>query len=156
MTIRICAFALLLASAARSQTASGVIHGVVKDPTGAVVSGAKLTLTDQGTNQSREQTTGPEGNFEFRALPHGVYTLAAEQAGFKKEVINNITLQVAQTHRLDVTLAVGAVAESVEVVSSTGLLQLSEPTLSQVIDEKRVVDLPLNGRNFMALTHLSA
>src|SRR5262245_46953950 len=160
MKTRISTYALpallLLAPSARAQTATSVIHGVVKDPTGAVVAGAKLTLTDQATSQSREQTSGPEGNFEFRALPHGVYTLAAEQAGFKKEVITDITLQVAQTHRLDVTLAVGAVTEAVEVAGTAGLLQTSEPTLSQVIDEKRVIDLPLNGRNFMALTHLSA
>ena len=69
----------------------------------------------------------------------------AEQPGFKKEVVTGILLQVAQTHRVDVALAVGAVTESVEVVSSAGLLQASEPTLSQVIDQKRVLELPLNG-----------
>ncbi|MGH9659915.1 MAG: carboxypeptidase regulatory-like domain-containing protein, partial [Bryobacteraceae bacterium] len=139
-----------------AQTATGVIHGTAKDSTGAVVAGAKLTLTDQGTNQTREQKSSPEGNFEFRALPRGVYRLGVEQAGFKKEVISDIVLQVAQSHSVDVTLAVGAVTESVEVVATTGLLQVDEPTLSQVIDEKRVLELPLNGRNFMALTHLSA
>lgn len=147
---------LLAASAAHGQTATGVIHGVVKDATGAVVAGVKLTLTDQATNQTREQTSGPEGNFEFRALPHGVYTLTAEHPGFKKEVITGVPLQVAQTHRVDVTLAIGAVTESVEVVGTAGLLQSSEPTLSQVIDQKRVLELPLNGRNFMALVHLSS
>ncbi len=147
---------LLAIPTARPQTATGVIHGVVHDATGAVVAGVKLTLTDLGTNQAREQTSGPEGNFEFRALPRGDYSLAAEHPGFKREVITGIPLQVAETHRVDLTLTVGAVSESVEVTGAAGLLQVSEPTLSQVIDEKRVVDLPLNGRNFMALTHLSA
>jgi hypothetical protein len=144
------------ATIAYSQTATSVIHGLVKDPSGAVVAGAKLILTDQGTNQSREQTSATDGNFEFRALPYGSYILAAEHAGFKREVITGIVLQVAQVHRLDVTLSVGALTESVEVTGSAGLLQVSEPTLSQVIDEQRVMNLPLNGRNFMALTHLSA
>ena len=146
----------LVVPAALAQTSTGAIHGVVKDASGAIVAGVKLTLTDQATNQTREQISSSEGNFEFRALPHGVYSLAAEQPGFKKEVITGILLQVAQTHRVDVALAVGAVTESVEVVSSAGLLQASEPTLSQVIDQKRVMELPLNGRNFMGLVHLSA
>jgi outer membrane receptor protein involved in Fe transport len=145
-----------IAGAAWAQTATGTIQGTVRDNSGAVIVGAKISLTDQGTNQSRQQVSGSEGAFEFRALPRGVYKLEAEQSGFKKEVISDIALQVAQSHQVDVTLAVGAVTEAIEVVASTGLLQVAEPTLSQVIDEKRVLDLPLNGRNFMALTHLSA
>lgn len=146
----------LALGSAYAQTATGTIHGTVKDSTGAVIQGVQLTLTDAGTNQARQQTSGPDGNFEFRALPRGVYALAAEQAGFKKEVVSEIALQVAQLHRVEVVLQVGAVTESVEVVGSAGLLQTSEATLSQVVDQKRVLELPLNGRNFMALVHLSA
>lgn len=147
---------LLIAPATWGQTATGVIHGIVKDPSGAVVAGARLILTEQATNQTREQTSGPEGNFEFRALPHGLYTLTVEHSGFKKEILTDILLRVAQVHRVDVTLAVGAVTESVEVVAAPGLVQTSDPTLSQVIDQKRVLDLPLNGRHFMALVHLAS
>ncbi|HYM09707.1 MAG TPA: carboxypeptidase regulatory-like domain-containing protein, partial [Bryobacterales bacterium] len=127
-----------------------------KDDTGAVIVAAKVKLTDQATNQSREQNTNAEGIFEFRALPRGEYTIEAEQTGFKKQVIANILLQVAQTQNLQVTLQVGGVTESIEVQATAGLLQASEASLSQVIDEKRVLELPINGRNLMQLVPLSA
>ncbi|MGH8647719.1 MAG: carboxypeptidase-like regulatory domain-containing protein, partial [Burkholderiales bacterium] len=65
----------------------------MKDSSGAVIQGVNLTLADLGTNQARERTSAPDGNYEFRALPRGVYSLTAEQAGFKREVITDITLQ---------------------------------------------------------------
>src|SRR5262245_8551514 len=108
-----------------AQTATGTIQGTVKDETGAVVVGAKVRVTDQATNQSREQTSNQEGVFEFRALPHGDYTLEAEHAGFKKQVITGIPLQVAQTQTLQVALQIGGVAEAVEVRATAGLLQVS-------------------------------
>jgi hypothetical protein len=149
--------ALLLAVvSAEAQTATGVIQGTVKDETGAVIVGVRVKLTDQATNQTREQSTNAEGIFEFRALPRGDYTIEAEHAGFKRQVITNTPLQVAQTQNLQVTLQVGGVAESVEVQAAAGLLQDSEASLSQVIDEKRVLELPINGRNLMQLIPLSA
>lgn len=147
---------LLVHVSAQAQTATGVIQGTVQDDTGAVVAGAQVKLTDQATNQARRQNTNAEGIFEFRALPRGDYTLEAEQAGFKKQVVTNITLQVAQTENLRVTLQVGGVTESIEVQAPAGLLQSSEASLSQVIDEKRVLELPINGRNLMQLVPLSA
>src|SRR2546425_130808 len=140
----------------QAQTANGVIQGTMKDDTGAVIVGAKVKLTDQSTNQSREQNSDELGIFEFRALPRGDYALQAEQPGFKKQVVSNIALQVAQTQNLEVVLQLGGVAESVEVQASAGLLQTSEASLSQVIDQKRVLDLPLNGRNLMQLVPLAA
>jgi hypothetical protein len=139
-----------------AQTATGVIQGTVRDDTGAVLVGASVKLTEQATNVSREQTTNQEGIFEFRALPRGDYLLETEHAGFKKQIINNIPLQVAQTQTLQVVLQVGAVAESIEVQASAGMLQTSEASLSQIIDEKRVLELPINGRNLMQLIPLSA
>jgi hypothetical protein len=138
-----------------AQTATGAIQGSVLDPSGAVVAGPKLTLTETSTNLVREQVANQDGNFEFRALPRGTYTLEAEHPGFKKETITAIELHVAQTQRIDIRLQVGALTETVEVQGAAGLLQVSEPTLSQVIDQKRVLDLPLNGRNFMQLVGLS-
>jgi len=139
-----------------AQTSTGTVHGTVTDASGAPISGVKLALTEQTTNQKREQLSSIEGNFEFRALPRGLYQLEAEHAGFKREVISQIALQVAQTQRIDVHLQVGAVTESVEVRSTADLLQVSESSLSQLIDQKRVLDLPLNGRHFMALIGLSS
>src|SRR6266852_6674889 len=150
------AASLLAVVSAQAQTATGVIQGTVKDDTGAVIVGVRVKLTDQATNQTREQNTNAEGIFEFRALPRGDYTIEAEHAGFKRHVITNTPLQVAQTQNLQVTLQVGALAESVEVQATAGLLQDSEASLSQVIDSKRVLELPINGRNLMQLIPLAA
>ena len=98
-----------------SQTATGTVQGTVVDESGAVIPGAALKLTEKATNRIREQVSNQDGNFEFRALPRGIYALEAEKPGFKKEVITDIELQVAQTQRLDVRLPVGAVTEAVEV-----------------------------------------
>ncbi|MBM3736632.1 MAG: TonB-dependent receptor [Acidobacteria bacterium] len=146
----------LAAITASAQTASGVITGSISDATGAVVSGAKVTLTDTQTNQTRQQTANPAGIYEFRALPAGTYRLEAEVQGFKKEQISSVQLTVAQTLRLDFRLEVGQVTESVEVQATAALVQASDSNLSQVIDEKRVRELPLNGRNFMQLAFLSS
>src|ERR1700730_2793794 len=150
------AASLLVAVSAHAQTSTGVIQGTVKDDTGAVIVGVRVKLTDQPTNQTREQNTNAEGIFEFRALPRGDYTVEAEHAGFKRQVITNTPLQVAQTQNLQITMQVGGLAESVEVQATAGLLQDSEASLSQVIDSKRVLELPINGRNLMQLIPLAA
>ena len=106
--------------------------------------------------QRWDQTTNSEGFFEFRALPFGDYGLQLERVGFKKEAITDIGLQVAQTVTLNVTLQVGSLAESIRVPADRGLLEASDASLSQVIDEKSLLALPMNGRNFMQLVSLSA
>jgi hypothetical protein len=93
------------------QTASGVITGVVSDASGAAVASAKVTLLDQETNQSREQSTNTSGVYEFRALPRGLYTLQTELVGFKKGEIKNLQLTVAQTIQLDIKLELGQTTE---------------------------------------------
>jgi hypothetical protein len=124
-TLVLAAFVLAVVSA-EAQTATGVIQGTVNDDTGAVMVGVRIKLTDQATNQTREQYTNAEGFFEFRALPRGDYSIEAEQAGFKRQVITNTPLQVAQTQNLQITMQVGGVTESVEVQAAAGLLQDSE------------------------------
>lgn len=141
---------------ALAQTASGVITGVVTDASGAVVGGAKITLRDQETNQTREQVANSAGIYEFRVLPRGLYTLQAELPGFKKGEVKGVQLTVAQTLQLDIQLELGQVSDSVTVEATAGQLQASEASLAQVIDEKRVRELPLNGRNFMQLAFLSS
>ncbi len=139
-----------------AQTSTGTIQGTVTDQSGSPAAGVKLKLTETSTNLSREQSTGVEGNFEFHALPRGAYQLEAEHPGFKKELVSGISLQVAQTQRIDVKLQVGAVTEAVEVQGAADLLQVAESSLSQLIDQKRVLDLPINGRHFMQLIGLSS
>ena len=130
--------ALLLAgtSLALAQTATGVIRGTVQDATSAVITDVHVTLVDEGRNQRRDQTTNGEGFFEFRALPFGDYRLELERPGFKKQVITDVGLEVAQTETLNVTLQVGSLAESIGVQADRGLLEASDASLSQVIDDK--------------------
>jgi hypothetical protein len=147
---------LAMTSFVLAQTATGVIRGTVQDPTGAVLIDVHAMLVDQARNQSWEQTTNAEGFFEFRALPFGNYRVELEYPGFEKEVIENVALQVAQTKSLKVTLQVGSVSESIVVQADRGLLEASDASLSQVIDDKRLLGLPINGRNVMQLVSLSA
>src|SRR5262245_31530011 len=153
---RFAAALLILIRHLSAQTSTGTVQGTVTDQSGSPVAGARLKLTEQSTSLSREQFTGAEGNFEFHALPRGAYQLETEHPGFKKEVVSGISLQVAQTQRIDVKLQVGAVTESVEVRGAADLLQVAESSLSQLIDQKRVLDLPINGRHFMQLIGLSS
>src|SRR5260370_39227066 len=98
---------LLAVVSAHAQTATGVIQGTVKDDTGAVIVGVRVKLTDQATNQTREQNTNAEGIFEFRALPRGDYTIEAEHAGCTRQVITNNPLQLAITQSCLVNIQAG-------------------------------------------------
>jgi hypothetical protein len=150
-------FVLMLPLASlHAQTATGVISGSVTDSSGAVLPGARVVLTEQETNQAREVLTSTAGLYEFRFLPRGSYTVEAEAQGFKKEQIRGIQLTVAQALQFDIKLQVGQVTEAVTVDATAAQVQASEASLSQVIDEKRVRELPLNGRNFMQLAFLSS
>jgi hypothetical protein len=147
---------LAMTSFVLAQTATGVIRGTVQDPTGAVLIDVHVMLVDQARNQSWEQTTNAEGFFEFRALPFGIYRVELEHPGFTKAVVEDVALQVVQTKSLNVTLQVGSVNESIVVHADRGLLETSDAGLSQVLDDKRLLGLPINGRNVMQLVSLSA
>ena len=147
---------LAMTSFVLAQTATGVIRGTVQDSTGAVLIHVQVRLIDEARNQEREQTTNEEGLFEFRALPLGNYRVEVEHPGFKKEAIEGVALQVAETKNLRVTLQVGSINESIVVQADRGLLDASDASLSQVIDDKRLLGLPINGRNVMQLVSLSA
>jgi len=147
---------LVAASFLLGQTATGVIRGTVQDSTGAVLVNAHILLRSESTNQSREQTTNEQGIFEFRALPIGHYRIEVEHPNFKKEVIEDISLQVAETQNLALTMQLGPVDESVVVSEKRASIDTSDASLSQVIGEKNLLGLPINGRNFMQLVSLSA
>jgi len=133
----------------------GEITGVVTDPSGAVVVNATVTVTNPQTNFTRTALTNSAGNYTFPALLPGVYNVRAEMQGFQTEVRSGVELQVQQTARIDFQLKVGAVAEAVEVQGGAPLLATENATVGTVIDNQRIVDLPLNGRNFLQLVALS-
>src|SRR5260370_703313 len=130
----------------------GQITGVVTDSSGAVVAGANITVTNPQTNFTRQVQTNSTGNYVFPTLLPGLYSLRVEIQGFQNEVRNQIELQVAQVARIDFQLKVGAVTESLEVTGGALLLNTEDATIGTVIETRRIVELPLNGRNFLQLS----
>lgn len=133
------------------QTASGNIGGRVQDSSGAVILGAKVTLVHLATGQTRVTTTNERGEFLAPLLPIGTYELSAEYQGFKQSTLKDIQLSVDQTLMLSISLDPGAISETVEVHSSAPLVNAENSSIGQVIENDKVVDMPLNGRNVFAL-----
>ena len=145
---------LLLPLPALAQTLGG-ISGEVRDPSGALVPGVKITLTNVATNASRQTETNEAGFYAFPAVQPGTYTIRAEKQGFRTFVRSGLEVQVQLNTRIDIELQVGAVTESVEVRAEGALLQTENATVGTVIDNKRIVELPLNGRNALQLVALA-
>jgi hypothetical protein len=139
----------------QAQVESGKVVGTVRDATGAVVVGARITVTNVDTNVSRSVDANNTGEYVITELPAATYTLLAEHEGFKKVVQAAFKLDVNQVVRVDFTLAVGSVNETVTVTAAEPLLESQTSSLGQVIEENRVNELPLNGRNFIQLAYLS-
>lgn len=148
--------ALPLASGAvLAQSTDATLLGTVYDPSGTVLPGVTITVTNVRTNATWTVVTGDAGGYEVRALQPSGYTLAAELAGFKKQVLTGLVLQVNQAARVDVTLQLGDIVESVAVEAKAPLVQSTTGALGQVIDNRKIVELPLNGRNFTQLATLT-
>ncbi|MDX1983540.1 MAG: TonB-dependent receptor, partial [Bryobacteraceae bacterium] len=150
-------FAAILAMLAATLSAQtyGEITGIVTDPTGAAIAGAEVVITNIATNQVRQSTTSESGAFSVPFLVPGQYKIEAKSAGFKQSVANERTLQVGDVMRVDFALEVGAVSESVEVAASAEMLQTSSTATGTVIEQRRIVELPLNGRNYLQLVRLA-
>ena len=133
----------------------GEIAGLVTDASGAVVSGATVTMTNTGTAAVREAKTNEFGLFSFPALTPGLYNAKVSATGFKTTIRNGVLLEVQQNLRLDFELTVGQVTESIEVSAAAAQLTTENSTVGTVIENKRIVDLPLNGRNALSLAALS-
>src|SRR6266550_7717139 len=153
-----CALTLLVLFIAVAVSASptGSIVGTVKDPSGAAVTGAKLTLTNQSTNAKMEVVSDNNGSFQFLQLGPAVYSLVVESQGFKKVTEQNILVQVDQITHLDVALEIGSVTQVVEVSSATTpLLETDRSTLSNVVDSQVISNMPLNARQYLDLALLT-
>jgi hypothetical protein len=137
------------------QITTASITGAVKDASGAVIPGANVKAKAVNTNQLREVNTDPDGNYVLTNLPIGAYQLTVSAPGFRTEVNEGIVLQVAQIARLDVTLQAGSVSESVNVTAEVPVVNTEDAVYGDVIDNRRVVELPLNGRNFNNLALLT-
>src|SRR6266581_2982157 len=134
----------------------GQITGLVTDSSGGVLVGAAVTVTNPQTSFTRTDNTNTSGIYSFPNLLPGLYSIKVSTQGFQSAIRSGVELQVEQTARLDFQLQVGAVAEAVEVTTGAPLLNTEDAALGTVIENQRIVDLPLNGRNFLQLVALSS
>jgi hypothetical protein len=132
----------------------GSISGNVRDPKGAAVPNAEVTVTEESTRATRTVTTNEEGFYSIPSLPVGRYTVSAAPAGFKKTVNSGIELHIGDRLDVDLNLEVGAVGETVTVTGESSLVQTRNSDVSSLVTEKQITELPLNGRNYAQLVTL--
>jgi hypothetical protein len=147
---------LFVPAPARAQTAStGVITGVVQNEKGEVVANATVRTVNVGTNATREAKTSDEGVFEISQLTPGTYRVEVEAAGFSKSVQDNVTVNVLQRTTVNASMRVGSVTEVVNVTAENApLVETSKTDVSGVVDQRRLENLPVNGRSFASLAIL--
>lgn len=138
-----------------SQLTTASIVGTIKDSSGAVVPHATIQAKATATNQIREGASDGDGNYVLTNLPIGEYAVTVSAKGFRTEVNQGLVLQVAQRARLDITLQAGNVTETVNVTAEVPIVNTEDAVFGDVIDNKQVVELPLNGRNFNTLALLT-
>ena len=142
----------MFAFVANAQTSRGIVSGTVADPTGAVIPGAEVTLTNTGTTVTRSAVTNGEGFYRFDAVDLGTYTVNITATGFGKLIKTNVTVNANQTSSVDAQLAPGTQAVSVDVIAESGAaLQTEAPVRGGNISTRQIVDLPFAGRNPVAL-----
>jgi hypothetical protein len=132
------------------------IEGVVTDPTGAVIVGADLTVENEATSLQRKTRSSNTGFYTFRLLPVGRYRVTVEAQGFARKVLTGIELEIDQIAQVDVQLSVAGAVEQETVVAQAPLVESRSATIGDVIENRRVTELPLNGRNFIQLALLVA
>src|SRR5262245_36983867 len=155
MLIALLATLVGAAGAAMAQTATGQITGAVRDANEAALAKAKVRVNNASTGSTRETTTNDEGVYVFPLLPVGVYAVTVEQQGFRSTKKSNITIYVDQVVRADFDLTVGEVSAIVEVQSGAVALDTETASMGQIVSQKQVTQLPLNGRNFLSLLFLN-
>ena len=141
-------------SALFAQQTAGTLIGSVTDASGAVIPSASIKVVNLATNSVREAVSDGSGNYALPFLPAGDYSLTLTVKGFQSQKIASINLQVQQTLRQDFQVKVGDVSESISVDASAAALQTDNAVVGTVIDAAKVVQLPLNGRNFIQLAQL--
>jgi hypothetical protein len=155
---QVSVFALLVAGmvhAVEAQVGRGALSGRIVDPAGSAVPGATVTVDEAGSNRSRTVVTGTDGNYAVQGLVPGTYRVRVELSGFRTVTRNGIRLATGETLRLDLQLDVGGVTEAITVTGDAPVLRSETSGLGQVIDNRKVVELPLNGRNFITLASLA-
>jgi len=152
------AVSLMLSSATplHAQVDAGAILGTVTDASGAVVKGATVTLTNEGTAATLSTTTGDDGGYKFAPVKIGGYTVGVTIQGFTSSEHKNLTVNVGASVVANFSLKPGQVTETVEVTTDAPVLQTQDASIGQVVNSRSVNNLPLNGRNFTFLAQLAA
>ena len=148
-------FMAALAMVAPAQTTQGGIAGAIRDEKGGNIVGAKITVSNTATGLRRDASTADNGFFRVLALPTGVYEIRAEAAGFAATTAKDIEIGVDQIRTLDLVLKVSGQAETITVEANANLTQTESSKLGEIIDNRKVEDLPLNGRDFAQLARLN-
>jgi len=138
-----------------AQVTTASIVGTVNDSSGGVIPGAAIQARAVATNQIRDAKGDADGNYILTNLPIGEYEVTISSNGFRTEVNKGLVLQIAQRARLDIILQTGSVSESIVVTAEVPIINTEDAVFGDVIDNKRVVELPLNGRNFNTLALLT-
>lgn len=152
---RFLALAALCLSGAWAQTSTGTIVGTVLDPAGASIPNASIVVTNAATNETSRASSSAEGNYLAPLLKPGTYRVEVTAPGFKKFQQEGIVLQVQQQARVDIRLSVGDVTESVSVTADASVVETTSSSIGKVVDNKRILDLPLNTRNVYGLIYLT-
>jgi len=144
----------IAAAAAVAQTFYGSVIGTVTDQTGSAVAGATVTLIDLAKAERRNAQTDDSGSYQFVNLVPGQYRVEIEKPGFRRFVRDPITVEVQSAVRIDVPMQVGDVTQTVEVQAQTPLIQTEDASLGRVVESRKVLEMPLNGRNIFGLVAL--
>ena len=155
LSIAVLSLGLLSVSRAWGQGTTAQISGTVKDSSGLSVPGAAIQATQTATGLVRTATSSPEGAYVFANLPIGPYLLEVGKTGFSKYVQSGIVLQVDSSPTIDAVLKVGSVTEQVIVQADANLIETHTSGVGTVVDNQRVVEMPLNGRNVTELIFLA-
>src|SRR4051794_20010555 len=142
---------LLSCSGLFAQFETATLTGVLTDPLGAAVANANVKLSNQATNLESTALTDGEGRYSFSALRPGTYVFTASAPGFKQYVSSGLVLQVNQAARVDVQLSVGDVSERIQVTAAAPMLETESSARGAVVDQTKMVELPLNGRDYNQL-----
>jgi Carboxypeptidase regulatory-like domain len=137
------------------QQATARIMGTVSDPSSATIGGAAVTVTSVATSQQRSALTSSSGEYSIPFLPIGEYTVLVQAPGFQPKSLKGIVLQVDQEARFDVTLNLGSATDAVTVQAESPLLVTDVSSVGQVIENKAIINMPLNGRAFWQLAQLT-
>ena len=154
--ISFIAVALLLPAVLRAQGYFGTVSGILTDPSGAIIQGAKVTLTDEQKGFTFNTTSDSAGRYLFISIPPGLYSVAAEARGFEKTVRTHIKLNVSENPSANLTLKVASATEQVKVEAQSQSIATEDATTGQVVDRRFINDLPIISRDVTELTYLTA